>query len=238
VLGVADVAEEHGMSRSTTHRYLTTLVALGYLEQTPAGKYRLASHAADVGLAALNAMPIRRGSREHLESLRDETGLTVSLGALDGTQVLYLDRVRGRLAGQREIDMGILGLRVGWRLPAHRTALGKLLLAHTPDEQLAKLVRRLDLRHSGPGAIATKRALREELERIRAADLAVSDRELDEHLVAAAAPVRDPRGNVTAAVAVEAHSRAFTTERLAAKVAPLLVSTAALLSAAPGGQLS
>jgi IclR family transcriptional regulator, pca regulon regulatory protein len=57
VRGIADMAEEVGMSRSTTHRYVGTLSALGYLEQLSKGrKYRLGSRVGDVGMAALNSL--------------------------------------------------------------------------------------------------------------------------------------------------------------------------------------
>jgi DNA-binding IclR family transcriptional regulator len=41
VLGIAEIVDELGMSRSTIHRYVTTFVALGYMEQTVDRKYRL-----------------------------------------------------------------------------------------------------------------------------------------------------------------------------------------------------
>src|ERR1700709_742050 len=55
VLGIADIADELGMSRSTTHRYVITLLALGYLEQGASRKYRLGLRVTDLGIAALNS---------------------------------------------------------------------------------------------------------------------------------------------------------------------------------------
>ena len=55
VLGIADIADELGMSRSTTHRYVITLVALGYLEQGASRKYRLGLRVTDLGMSALNS---------------------------------------------------------------------------------------------------------------------------------------------------------------------------------------
>src|SRR5271167_1044545 len=103
VLGIADIADELGMSRSTTHRYVVTLVALGYLEQDAQRKYRLGLRVTDLGMSALNS---------------------VGLAVLDGGEVLFVDRVRGSRQGQHRVD---LDLGVGSRLPAYCTALGKLL---------------------------------------------------------------------------------------------------------------
>jgi IclR family pca regulon transcriptional regulator len=51
---LADIADGLGLSRSTTHRYVTTLVALGYLEQGEGRRYRLGLRVIDLGMAALN----------------------------------------------------------------------------------------------------------------------------------------------------------------------------------------
>jgi DNA-binding IclR family transcriptional regulator len=53
VLGLAEVADELEMSRSTTHRYLTTLVALGFMEQTTGRKYRLTLKVTRLGMPDL-----------------------------------------------------------------------------------------------------------------------------------------------------------------------------------------
>src|SRR5580704_15416530 len=126
VRGIAEMAEALDLGRSTTHRYATTLVTLGYLEQGPSRKYRLSSRVCDVGLSLLDSMVVRRVAREHLRQLRAQTGRTVSLGVLGGAEVAYIDRWRGSRQGQYTIDAGI-GL--GTRLPVHCSAAGKAFLA-------------------------------------------------------------------------------------------------------------
>ena len=70
VLGIADIADELGMSRSTTHRYVITLVALGFLEQGASRKYRLGLRVTDLGMSALNSTGLREHARPYLEELR------------------------------------------------------------------------------------------------------------------------------------------------------------------------
>src|SRR5258708_38071732 len=65
VMGIADIADELGMSRSTTHRYVTTLLALGYLEQGRSRKYRLRLRVTDPRRPAPNAP----GRRDHVHPL-------------------------------------------------------------------------------------------------------------------------------------------------------------------------
>src|ERR1700689_4329467 len=132
VLGIADIADELGMSRSTTHRYVITLVALGYLEQGASRKYRLGLRVTDLGMSALNSTGLREHSRPYLEELRQRTSYTVNLAVLDGPEILYVDRARSFRRGQSKID---LGLSLGSRLPAYCTSMGKLLLAYLPQHQ-------------------------------------------------------------------------------------------------------
>src|SRR6185312_3174217 len=114
VLGIADIADELGMSRSTTHRYVITLVALGYLEQGASRKYRLGLRVTDLGMSALNSTGLREHARPYLEELRQRTSYTTSLGVLDGPEVLYVDQARSFRRGQGQ---GGGDARTGSRLP-------------------------------------------------------------------------------------------------------------------------
>jgi IclR family pca regulon transcriptional regulator len=188
VLGIADIADELGMSRSTTHRYVITLVALGYLEQGASRKYRLGLRVTDLGMSALNSTGLREHAHPYLEELRQRTSYTASLAVLEGTDILYVDRARSFRRGQSRID---LDLHPGSRLPAYCTAMGKLLLANVPDAEQRELLASIKLSKRGPNTITTKKALREELEQVAEAGFAVNDEELAPGLYAIAAPVRN-----------------------------------------------
>ena len=175
VLGIADIADELGMSRSTTHRYVITLVALGYLEQGASRKYRLGLRVTDLGMSALNSTGLREHAHPYLEELRQRTSYTTNLGVLDGVEILYVDRVRSFRRGQSQID---LDLHTGSRLPAYCTAMGKLLLANLPESEQRELIGEIKLTKRGPNTITSKKALREELEDVAAAGFAVDDEEL------------------------------------------------------------
>ena len=71
VLGIADLADELGMSRSTTHRYVITLTRLGYLEQGIKRKYHLTLRVTDLGISAMNGMSLYEHAHPYLEELRD-----------------------------------------------------------------------------------------------------------------------------------------------------------------------
>jgi tripartite motif-containing protein 71 len=141
------------LGRSTTHRYAATLVTPGFLEQGPSRKYRLSSHVSDVGLSMLDSLAVRRVAREHLRELRDQTGRTVSLGVLGGTEVAYVDRWQGPRQGQYAVDVGI---GAGTRLPVHCTAAGKALLARLPAAEQQGLIRKLGPTRRTRKTITTK----------------------------------------------------------------------------------
>jgi IclR family pca regulon transcriptional regulator len=231
LLGIAELADMLGMSRSTTHRYVITLVALGYLRQGARRKYRLALRVTDLGLSAMSSTSLREHARPDLEELSRRSAYTVAVAVLDGPELLYVDRVRGRRRGQRLIE---LGLRTGSRLPAHLTAMGKLLLAHLPARERRELVAELKPGGGGPGAIASKSALSEELETIAANGIASSGEELLAGLVAIAAPVRCESGEVVAAAGMGAHSSTISRAGLVEQLGPHLISTADRISARLG----
>lgn len=223
VRGIADMAEELDLGRSTTHRYATTLVTLGYLEQGPSRKYRLAPRVADVGLSALDSMAIRQAAGDPLRELRARTGRTASLGVLEGTEVAYIDRWRGSFQGQYAVDKG-MGL--GTRLPVHCSAAGKALLARLPAAEQQNLITRLHLIRRAPKTIVTKTALRAELERLAVEDgVAVEDEELSAGRRAIAAVVVDAEGRPVAAVELAVPVEAYTREELLAEFGPKVIAT-------------
>ncbi|HTD57464.1 MAG TPA: IclR family transcriptional regulator [Solirubrobacteraceae bacterium] len=231
VLGIADIADELGMSRSTTHRYVTTLLALGYLEQGRSRKYRLGLRVTDLGMSALNSTGLREHVHPFLEELRERTGYTIGLAVLDGPEILYVDRARSWRRTERDTD---IGLYPGSRMPAYCTAMGKVLLAHLPDEVQRELIAQLRLERNTPSTITSKQGLRAELERISEDGYALNDQELRPGLQAIAVPVRDESREVVAAVGIAASPEAISLAELADALGPHLISTAARISSRLG----
>jgi IclR family pca regulon transcriptional regulator len=231
VLGIADIADELGMSRSTTHRYVITLLALGYLEQGASRKYRLGLAVTDLGMSALNSTGLREHAHPYLEELRQRTSYTISLAVLDGPEVLYVDRARSFRRAQGKLSVDV---QTGSRLPAYCTAMGKLLLASLPDADQRELIASMKLSKRGPNTITAKKALREELEEVLEANFAVDDEELAKDLYSIAAPVQNEAREVVAAVDIAAPSSMISLEELIDALGPHLVSTADRISARLG----
>jgi IclR family pca regulon transcriptional regulator len=232
LLGVSELARVVGLSRSTTHRYMATLTRLGYLQQDRATKrYRLGPRVLDLGFSAINSMELRAISAPHLQQLSDETGYTVNMAILEGSDILYVERCRSARSGQREID---LNLHVGSRLPAYCTSMGKVLLAFLPGEERGALLDLIQLGRRGPNTLTDRRALDAELERVRKTGLAINNEELAYGLRSIAAPVRSGTGDVTAAINLAVHSSMVSMEDLVAGLSGTLKRTAAQISAQVG----
>ena len=203
MLGIADIAREVDLNKSTTFRYVATLAKLDYLQQDPdTRKYSLGSRVVDLGFAAINSMEITRVAARHLQALSDETGYTVSMAVLDGPDIVYVDRRRSGRSAAFGME---LNLHVGSRVPAYCTSMGKVLLAHRDPAALKVALDRTDLARRGPKTITAREQLMTTLARVRRADLAVGDEELAPGLRSVAAPVRDRTGDVVAAINVSVH---------------------------------
>jgi IclR family pca regulon transcriptional regulator len=231
VRGIADIADELGMSRSTTHRYVVTLVALGYLQQGAARKYRLSLRVTDLGMSALSSTDLREHAHPYMEELCRRTSYTTSLAVLDAADILFVERVDSYRRGQARVN---LNLRPGSRLPAYCTSVGKLLLAHLPEGEQRKLIASMKLTKRGPNTITSKNALRDELDEIREAGFAVDDEELAAELCSIAAPVHDEAREVVAAVDLSAHTSMISVEQMMGALGPHLISTADRVSARLG----
>lgn len=229
--GVTELAERFGMNRSTMHRYLTTLKALGYIEQGSGRQYRIGIGVTTLGCSSLASTPLVLQAEESMKTLARRTGFTVSLGALDGVDVVTLYCVRGRLGfGPQLIDRSAESPR--W--PAYCTALGKMLLANVPPGVGRELLAQLTLKPVTQHTVRSKKALRENLTEIVETDLAICDREFSNDTVMIAAPIRDEAGEVRAGLELAATTAQISIDQLAAGLSPPLVSTADEISARLG----
>lgn len=226
-LGIADLAEIVGVSRSTTHRYAMTLATLGYLEQDSRRKYLLADRAADPGRAAIEAIRAEHGARAVLEELRDELGHTVSMGVLCGTRVVYIYRLFGHRRGQFAIDRS---LESGAGVPVYCTALGKVLLASLSVPERERLLAEIEFEPQGPNAILNRARLLAEIERIGSSDAVLSDEEQLPGARSLAVLVPGARGRHTLAIEVAVPAKAYSATRLVKAMGAPLKRAAKLIA--------
>jgi len=118
---LSEIANRSGLDAGTTFRMINTLVQVGYLQRVPGGKkYRLTLKVLDLGFSAIARSDLRSVARPILRSLVSEVNEAASLAALDGSEMVYFERVH---AGFSRLGVDV---RIGTRLPAYCTAMGRL----------------------------------------------------------------------------------------------------------------
>jgi IclR family pca regulon transcriptional regulator len=206
-LTVSDASRLADLTPAAARRCMRTLEQLGYLSYD--GKfYRPTPRFARLATAFTLTDPLPVLAAPLLDELRDELRETASLSVLDGDDVLFIARSEAQ-------HLVATGLRVGSRLPAVSTAVGRVLLAGRPESEIAAL----------PAPIAAQ---------VRAADTqgyAVTDQEYELGLRAIAVPVVGQDGSLVAAMSVSVVSARATVDRMIEAFLPALRERARLLSA-------
>lgn len=176
-----EIAAFLGWDKATTLRFLEKLVELTFLERDEHGVYRHGRLVPELGALYLGASPARQRLVRLVERVRDRTGLT--------TQVGYLDRGEVVIALSEEgTTLVKVAASSGARLPLHATAIGKAILAQFDSAELnAALPARLQT--FTPQTIGSRRALRDEVDVVRATGTAHARSELADGLDACAVPI-------------------------------------------------
>ena len=195
--GVSDIARALNLNKSTAFGLLSTLERRGYLEQNPEnGRYRLGLKLLEMGNVKLASFDLARAAHPILRNLVDRLGETAHLAVYDHGEVVYVDKVEAD-------NMLKISSFIGKRNPSHCTGVGKCLLAFQSEEEVARVIR-AGLTARTPKTITDPEAFRRELENIRRIDRGRDEEEFALGLVCSAAPVRDNRGAVCAAISVSA----------------------------------
>ena len=167
-LTLAELARRTGLPKPTAHRMLAELAEWNVVERTPHGH-----PAGDAAVRArASSRPLQLGLREaaapFLSDLFEATHETVHLAVPDGLDVVYVQKLPGR-HGPR------ISSRIGGRMPAYCTGVGKAMLAFAPPERLAAVVA-AGLARRTPRTVVAPGLLAEELARIRERGVAGSTR--------------------------------------------------------------
>jgi IclR family transcriptional regulator, acetate operon repressor len=202
----------------TTHRFLQTLVALGYVRQRDNRRYGLG-----LGLIRL-ASPVDTQfspvAQPHLECLVAEIGESANLAVLEGNMVVYVAHVPSPHAMRMFTEDG-------HRAHTHATGVGKAILAQLSDEQVGRILDRVGMPAATPRTITDRTKLQRELTKIRRLGYAIDSGEQEEGVSCYAVPV--PGLPISMALSVSGPAFRMTKE-LGKKAVPLLRAQAEALS--------
>ena len=215
-LRVADAAQQLGVSRSSAHRLLQTLVFRGFAVQNEAHVY-LPGPSMDAGPARLEwTRDFRRLCQPHLEVLSRRSRESANLMIRVGTNVRFLVTVRARTVEATHDRDGVV-------MPAHEASGGKALLAELTDDQIREIYT------AGPAATLTEAAMAKLLgdaKRARAHGYAVNVEETERGVAAVGTAVHDRWGAPVGAVTLSTRADRFA-ERLPSTLLPLLLDSRA-----------
>jgi DNA-binding IclR family transcriptional regulator len=192
LLSLAELTRRTGLAKGTAHRLAASLVEARLLERVTGG-YRLGGHLFELGMLAAHERRLLEVASPFMQDLHARTGEVVHLGVTDGTEVMYLHKLRGHLQAP-------VPTRAGGRRPLYNTAIGKALLASGGQRLFRQVVYRGLERHT-PRTIVAPSLLRAELIRVEHDGAAYEYEESAVGIACVAAPVRD-RNKVIAAISV------------------------------------
>ncbi len=227
-LGVTELSLQLGLHKNNIFRLLATLEQRGYIEQCPKSeRYRLGVSCVELGNAYNRGCSLVDLARPVLVRLAEELGETVHLAVLSQFEVVHL-------LSEQPDQLLHSGSRVGQRLPAYCTSLGKVLLAcgnsslrETYDQDY---VAQGGLKSRTPSTIVDRDKFFDHLRSIAAEELAIDVEECEEGLACVAVPVFNASGCAVAALSASGPAFRFSEEILRGRIAPTMTQAGQALS--------
>ncbi|GAA3940098.1 IclR family transcriptional regulator [Actinoplanes auranticolor] len=198
-LSAREVMERLDLPRTTVHELLVTLEARAYLISVPGQpvQYRLGMPLFQLGAAFAGRLDLVREAQGVARDVAAACDEAVHVAVLDGADVIYLVKVDSTHPVR-------MVSAVGRRLPAHCTAVGKVLLSDLDEAGLDAVLKKGALTGMTPESITDPEGLRAHLERVRAEGVAFDNGESDSAMRCVAAAIRDHSGAAVAAMSVSA----------------------------------
>jgi DNA-binding IclR family transcriptional regulator len=208
-LSAPEIMARTGLPRTTVHELVTTLTQRSYLATVPEQphRYRLGVRVFQLGSAYAERIDLAREGGHIAREVAEACDETVHLAVLDGVGVVYIAKVDSTHSVR-------MVSAVGRRLPAHCTAVGKMLLSGLSPETFAALFPAdRPLQAMTPRSITSVSELERELAEIRRLGIAVESCESNPDVACVAAPVFDHSGRMVAAMSISVPISRWSAER-------------------------
>jgi IclR family transcriptional regulator, pca regulon regulatory protein len=219
-LTVSQISAHTGISRAAVRRSLLTLVKLGYAATQDEQHYFLCPKVLSLGQSYFSSTLIAKFAQPILEQLSGELYESCSIATLDQYEVFYV--ARAAVSRIMSID-----LRVGSRLPAFCTSMGRVLLAHLSAARIGKYLAHVPLTRYTNKTVESTAKLRQILDTVRRTEYAIVDQELEVGLRSLAVPIHNTSGDVVAALNVGCHAQRVTIREMQSTFLPHLRKAAA-----------
>ena len=229
-LTASQVAKISGLPVSTVHRFLVNLESSSFLNCSDVGIYHLGLGCFSLGQAALAQLDIRRLSLPYLQKLNQQTRETVHLTVRHGLAAVYVEKL------DSSEPLRIYS-RIGAAVPLYCSAVGKVLLAYMPPQELANIIPQLELKRMSANTIGSIQELQTHLQKVRRNGYACDLEENEPHIRCIAAPVWDHSGMVNASLSITGPAVRMSMTRLR-ELAPLIQEAGTKISSELGYQAS
>jgi len=205
---IARLSEKVGLSKSTIHRLLSTLLNMNYITKVEeTDKYKLGYQVVYLSRNMINNLDIINISKNHLEHLSSNVNETVHLCIEDNGEVLYVDKIES----SQTIRMFS---RIGNRSPMYCTGVGKILLSGMSEDKYNKIAQNTTYTSKTPKTIQSKQELDEEIKLVKKRGYALDNIENEEGIRCIAAPIRDSQGRIIASFSISGPTSRMTMERV------------------------
>ncbi|MEO3810057.1 IclR family transcriptional regulator [Sphaerisporangium sp. B11E5] len=223
---VTDIAAATGVSKSTVHRILQSLVEWGFARPDGAGGYEPGPRILTLAGKVMSRFDPARQADAALRALHESTGYTTHFGIRGGDEAVYVAKLEGRRPYQ-------MPSRVGMSLRLHSTAIGKAILAELPDAEVRAVCARTGLPALTPSTRTGVEELLAHLKDVRAAGHALDDEENEPGVRCVGAAVFDHTGAVLGGISISALAMDMSRAALE-ELAPAVVAAARDVSLALG----
>jgi IclR family KDG regulon transcriptional repressor len=195
-IGISELSQRLAMSKTTVHRVIQTLKALGYVTQeVETERYRLTIRLFELGAKALESVDLVREADVEMRRIGQMTREAVHLGAFDEDAIIYIHKI--------DADYGLrMQSRIGRRNPLHSTAIGKVLLAWMDPDDAREVLSHVEFRKSTQKTLTCAEAVLSILPHVREQGYGEDNEEQEEGLQCIAVPVFDRFGRVIAGLSI------------------------------------
>ena len=197
-LSVPEIIAQLELARTTAHDLVQTLLACGYLERVEEQPYRfkLGLCVFQLGCTYEAQLDLAEEGRKIAREMSEASGETIQMAIRDGAEAVFLIRVDSN-------HMLRLVSAVGSKLPAHCTAVGKMLLSPLTEQELRALYKgQTRLSAMTLNSISSFEDLLKELAVVSKRGYAEDDCESNEDAKCLAAPIYDRNGGIRAAISI------------------------------------
>ncbi len=224
-LTLSEIATALGANNTTATRLCYTLIELGFIQRDGQRRYHLTPKVLTFGHSYISGLAWQEVTQYYLETLFREVQETVNLSVLEGSEIIYLLRIRKRKYLPFDIQ-------IGTKLPVYCTAMGKVLMAMGPPKKIKPILKTLTLRPLTSRTITSLDKFMDELDKVRKKRYAINDEELSIGNRAIAAPILDRQGYAVAAINIALPTAEHSRSQMEETLAPQIMRTAREISEA------